>query len=70
MKTFLVSYRYNDAEWNAHIMAEDFADAEARLRQMGAWGKVDGELMATVPASLGLFARLAVWLRNLAHGAA
>ena len=44
MKTFPVSYPYKGRYWSAEILAENVADAEARLKAMAA-GQVDGELL-------------------------
>ena len=44
MKTFLATYLHDGRYWSAEILAEDFADAEARLKAMAA-GQVDGELL-------------------------
>lgn len=64
-KDFLVSYRYEGADWGATIKAQSFDDAKRRIEAMGAWGKIDGEHIATIPASLGPLVRLVVWLRNM-----
>ena len=44
MKTFLATYLNDGRYWSAEILAEDFDDAELRLKAMAA-GQVDGELL-------------------------
>lgn len=56
-RTFLVSYNYEGAQWSLEIKARSMADAKARLGRL-AFGTVDGELVATVPAVAGPFVRL------------
>ena len=63
-KPFLCSYHHDDAEWSITIDAYDRADAEARIKKLG-YLRLDGELIATVPARLGAVARLTCQLRNL-----
>lgn len=63
MKRFLCSYQYEGAQWNVQLHARDLADAEARLARL-AWGTVDGELMAEVPASVGFWVPAWVAIRN------
>lgn len=63
-KRYLVSYRHEGARWNIELPARSFEDADARLRQLH-FAKVDGEVMATIPASVGFLAPLIVWFRNL-----
>lgn len=69
MKTFLASYNYNGGRWNLQFQAESQDDAEARLKRM-AWGEVDGELIATIPAypGVGVMLPLVVRLRNWLRG--
>jgi len=62
-KTFLVSYRYDGSEWGLHIKARDFDDAKARLARLQ-YATVDGELAATIPASLGPTAPIITYVRN------
>jgi hypothetical protein len=62
-KTFLVSYRYNGAEWGIQLPARNLQDAQARLSSL-AWATVDGELVMTLPASLGPLAAFAAACRN------
>ena len=42
-KRFLVEYRYADATWALEIWADDWQDAERKLRALGANGRVVGE---------------------------
>ena len=62
-RTFLVSYNYEGAQWSLEIKATSMADAKARLGRL-AFGTVDGELVATVPAVAGLLVRLFTAARN------
>lgn len=64
MKTYLFSYRHDGAEWGFQIIAESPSDAKARVARLQ-WATYEGELMATVPASLGWFARALVFIKNL-----
>jgi hypothetical protein len=63
-KRFLVSYRHDGAQWNIEIPATSFEDAKQRLGLLH-FGKVEGEVVATVPASLGPIAVLYAAVRNL-----
>ncbi|MBF5090464.1 hypothetical protein F1640_10650 [Novosphingobium sp. NBM11] len=63
-KHFLVSYRLDGAQWNIEIPATSFEDAERRLSQIH-FGRVEGEVIATVPGVMGPIAGLAAWIRNL-----
>lgn len=62
-RNYLVSYNYEGAQWSLEIQATSMADAKARLGRL-AFGAVDGELMATVPAVAGPFVRLLTAARN------
>ena len=62
-RTYLVSYNSQGAQGSLELKATSMADAKARLGRL-AFGNVDGELMATVPAFAGLFVRLLTAARN------
>ena len=62
-KTFLVSYHHNGADWLLELKARDAEDARARLRVLPL-ARIDGELIAKVPASLGPAVPVATILRN------
>lgn len=64
MKPYLIAYRHGGSEWNVSIMAESHSDARDRLSKL-ALGRVEGELVATVPGALGPFAVFATFLRNI-----
>ncbi len=49
-KAFLISYPYRGGRWSVEIQAVDHADAIQRLKALGSFGKVDGEMVARVPA--------------------
>ena len=53
MATFTCSYRHDGGEYAFDIHADSHADAERRLGAIKAWGKVDGEVIATIPAFPG-----------------
>jgi hypothetical protein len=71
MKQFTCSYRHLGEQWNFVIFAEDFADADARMRSIRGNACVDGELMMVIPANAltlplaALFTRLVIWFKNL-----
>ena len=64
--TFLGRYNYKGRRCAFDLIATDFDDAQARLAAIALGGKIDGQLMAVIPASppAGLFVRLVVFLRN------
>lgn len=62
-KTFLVSYRYDGAEWNLSLPARDIADAKARLARLQ-WATVEGEVKMTLPAYTGPLTAIIVSVRN------
>jgi hypothetical protein len=64
MKLHSFTYTHDGAEWALRIMASSPEDARARIGRL-TWARYDGEVVASVPAGLGLFARLAVVVRNL-----
>lgn len=63
MKTFLISYRHEGTEWVLELKARDLDDAKARLANMP-YARVDGEVIAKVPATFGPIAQLTVMVRN------
>lgn len=62
-KTYLVSYRHDGGEWNIELPATSLEDAQRRLGQLH-FGRVDGEIIATIPNSIGFLAMLAARVRN------
>lgn len=64
MKTYLCRYQHKGQQWGFEIKAESQEDAEERLQRIGAWGKVDGELVARIPAVVGPAVPLFVSFRN------
>jgi hypothetical protein len=70
MTQFLVSYRHAGSEYNLLLPADNWADAEAKLRSIQRHARVIGSDVMRVPANAltfpfaGLFARLLVWWRN------
>lgn len=65
MKTYCISYMHKGSEWGLQIVAEDAEDAQARLRALGFNGHVLGELVATIPGSIGWWVPFLCWVRNL-----
>lgn len=64
MKTYLLTYQHDGAEWVLELKADNAQDARARMAKL-AYARLDGELVAKIAAPLGPVARLAAWLRNL-----
>lgn len=63
-KEFLCSYHHDGAEWSVNIHAYDWKDAEERCKKLG-WLRLDGEVVAKVPARLGLLAKFGCWIGNV-----
>lgn len=63
-KRYLVSYRHDGAQWNIELPATSHEDAKQRLSQLH-FGRVDGEIIADIPGSMGPLAELAARFRNL-----
>ncbi len=64
MQRYLVSYRHDGDEWNLELIASNVDDARQRLRSL-TLGRIEGQVVAKVPAGLGPLAALAVWVQNL-----
>ena len=62
-KTYLVSYHHEGAQWNLELPARSYEDARARLEKLPL-ARIDGELVMSIPASLGFIARLTAAFRN------
>jgi hypothetical protein len=62
-KYYLCEYQYEGGRWSIEIPAESWEDAAARLKRLS-YGKVVGEIQATLPVQFGLWAKLWVWLRR------
>ena len=63
MTLYTCSYKFNGRNHIVHVYADNPLDASRRLRAIGMTGKVDGELVAEMPAGpIGLMARLARWV--------
>lgn len=69
-RNYVVHYGYQGHQWGILVSATSPEDAEERLRAIGAWGKVDGEHVMTIPdmPGVGALVRIATWLRNLFGG--
>ncbi len=61
---YAVEYQHKGARWGLTIKAASWEDAEDRLKAIGAWGRVVGSGVITIPASLGVFAKAWVWIAN------
>jgi len=66
-KTYLFSYGHAEGRWSFEIQATSPEDAKLRVSRL-AFATYDGELVATVPASLGVPARLGIAVRNWTRG--
>jgi hypothetical protein len=62
-ETYLVAYRYEGKEWNLQIPARSFDDARQRIGQL-ALGRVEGVVIASVPAVFSPFVALAAFIQN------
>lgn len=65
-KTFVVRYQHDGAEWGLRLLARDYDDAKARLLRLP-YARIDGELMATMPATTGPLVVLFTGLQNAAN---
>jgi hypothetical protein len=66
VKTYLVNYRHGGQRYALELHATDAEDAKARLSSL-VLGRVEGEVLARVPASFSPFARLLCSIRNAAR---
>ena len=64
MKTYLLTYQHDGAEWVLELKADSFQDARNRVAKL-AYARLDGELVAKVAGATGPVARMVVWLRNM-----
>lgn len=64
MKRYLVSYRHDGVQWNIELPASNVDDANRRLGQL-VFARMEGEIVAKVPASLSPLIAIAAWTRNL-----
>lgn len=62
-KDYLFSYNYDGARWGFTIRAESPEDAQQRVSRL-VYATYDGEIVATVPASMGPLVRLTTAIRN------
>lgn len=69
-KKYVVHYGYQGHQWGLLVQATSPEDAEERLKAIGAWGRVDGEHVMTIPdvPGAGAFVSTLAWLRNLFGG--
>jgi hypothetical protein len=62
-KDYLFEYRYEGAEWGLTISAKNAHDAKERIKSLGL-ATYKGEVVAMIPVSLGVFAKVAAMVRN------
>lgn len=63
--TWLISYNLDGEQWSMEIIAPSADEAKRRLAAAASWGKIDGELIASIPLLGGGFVvPVVVWLRN------
>lgn len=63
MKRYGVEYRFEGCCCVFHVLAEDWADAEARLAAIRRSGEVYGEIIAEIPANSLTLPFAALWVR-------
>lgn len=61
---YLVEYSFDDGVYVFMLKARSLEEAEARIKRIGAFGRVAGSNATIMPASLGWAAKLLVWWRN------
>jgi hypothetical protein len=66
-KTYLFSYNYDGCSWCFEIQAESPEDARKRVSRL-TFASYDGELVAKIPATLGIPTKAIIALRNRTHG--
>lgn len=66
-KIYLFRYRFEGTEWAVEIPARSPSEAKQRLSYL-TFAQYDGELVAKIPASLGLIARITAAIRNAIFG--
>lgn len=67
-QTYTCSYPFEGGTWCVEVPARSREEAEARLVQIGTFGRVDGPVAMVIPAKVptaGLCASLVCWWRNL-----
>jgi len=62
---FLIEYQFGNERYSFVLPARSWEEAQERLKRIGTFGSVVGSDVVTIPGSLGWFARLMTWLRNL-----
>ena len=63
-KAYACEYTFGNSQWALTIHARSWEEAEERLKRIGAFGRVKGEHITTIPAFAGPFVPIIVWLRN------
>lgn len=62
---YAVEYSFGNAVYGLVIPARSWEEAEERLKRIGAFGRVIGSDVTTIPVAFGWYAKLLVWWRNL-----
>jgi hypothetical protein len=63
VQTHLFTYRYDNARWTIEIFASSEQEARERLARIP-YATYDGVVLAKLPATLGVFGKIAVYLKN------
>lgn len=63
LKTYLFTYQHDGADWVLEVKASSEQDALARRAKL-AYARLDGELVAKIPASAGPIAKAITSFRN------
>jgi hypothetical protein len=63
VQTHLFTYRYDNARWTIEIPASSEQEAKERVARIH-YATYDGVVVAKLPATLGAFGKITVWLRN------
>ena len=70
VRTYMLDYPFRGGKYCLEMAADSWEDAEERLAAIKAWGKIEGEIYATIPVTPrtqwfgGLMARLIVWWKS------
>jgi len=62
---YLVEYSFGNEVFSLTIPARSWEEAQERVKRIGAFGRVVGSDVTTIPAAFGWLAKLTVWWRNL-----
>lgn len=68
LKTYLFSYRHDGADWAIELYARDERDALVRRAKLAS-ARLDGVVVATLPASQSWLVKALTFARNALHPA-